>query len=93
MLRQLIASGALSATQHSATGSQLSRQISSQSKPNDQGKDAGTSATARWLAALNSNPELIPSRMTAFTFSRASGPGGQKVNKYEKAPALKTHTR
>lgn len=48
-------------------------------RPSSTFDEADFSAARKWLAALN--PDTIPQNICEMTFSRSSGPGGQKVNK------------
>ena len=49
--------------------------VDSKAGPSEEEQVAGR----QWLATFN--PSTIPRRLCQVTYSRASGPGGQKVNK------------
>ena len=49
--------------------------VDSKAEPSEEEQAAGR----QWLATFN--PSTIPRHLCQVTYSRASGPGGQKVNK------------
>ena len=81
MLRQTARSfGALSITDNPLSSGQLSRPFSSRPKFFDSNTEEDEiGSVQKWVANLSSNP--IPESIASFTSSRASGSGGQHVNK------------